>query len=384
MTKTMNNRLGFTLVELLVVISIIAMLAALLLPAIQAAREQGRRVQCISNQNQVAFALLNYETTKQSFPALRAPLKPGSYPCYHFARASVANPDHTELTWVGFLLPFMEQNPAWVQINSRNIEDALFDLVIPVMQCKSSGIAAGDNYISYVVNAGPQNFRPENSLQEYGNEWRDRRDAPRYTLFFDHFALVGPWQGVPSPDRLDTLCTAKSTVDNIVSMDGTSMTILLSENVDADRWIWHLGNRIPIASYHEIPTGFSASDVLPIPPPPTGLTNIEDLVAFCFPNDFIENTAVGIDYWSPNYIPLVWPVDEITSPLFINEGGLNSGASITYRSRTARPSSGHPGVVVTAFCDRSVRPLKDDMDKTLFVHLCRPGSGVIINPKDLD
>jgi hypothetical protein len=52
-------------------------------------------------------------------------------------------------------------------------------------------------------------------------------------------------------------------------------------------------------------------------------------------------------------------------------------------SRTARPSSGHPGIAVAAFCDGGVRKLKDDMDKTLFVRLCRPGSGVILNPKDL-
>jgi hypothetical protein len=41
-------------------------------------------------------------------------------------------------------------------------------------------------------------------------------------------------------------------------------------------------------------------------------------------------------------------------------------------------------VVIAAFCDGSVRTLKDEMDKTLFVRLCRPGSGVILNPKDLD
>jgi hypothetical protein len=75
--------------------------------------------------------------------------------------------------------------------------------------------------------------------------------------------------------------------------------------------------------------------------------------------------------------------DNERSPLFINEGRANSGASILYSTRTARPSSGHPGVVVAAFCDGSVHTLKDDMDRTLFVRLARPGSGVILNPKDI-
>ena len=77
-------RFGFTLVELLVVISIIAMLAGLILPAVNAARESGRRTQCVNNQRQVALALLNYENTKGSFPALRAPLTPSQYPCSCF------------------------------------------------------------------------------------------------------------------------------------------------------------------------------------------------------------------------------------------------------------------------------------------------------------
>jgi len=397
MTTTANSRFGFTLVELLVVISIIAVLAALLLPAIQAAREAARRAQCVSNQRQVAFALLNYESTKKSFPPLRGPLKPSVY--WEVETDTTAPPaDRTTLTWVSFLLPFIEQNTAWGQINGGSVAMELYDLVIPVMQCKSSGISSGENRISYVVNAGPQNLVGYAGAvtnggwyiyREYGCEERDQKDEKMYTIFFDHCTGIGLWRNTTSPRPL---CKTRVSLDNISSMDGTSMTILLSENEDAGNWIWYYTSipNVPIAVAGDW-TFRPTTEVRPAKPHQMNTGEIE--VSFCFPsydgngdannngNSLLSSIATGE---VPSYIPLMPGTDTELSPLFINEGRSNSGARITYPSRTARPSSGHPGVVMAAYCDGSVRSLKDDMDKTLFVRLCRPGSGVILNPKDLN
>ena len=87
-----NSRLssaGFTLVELLVVIAIIGVLVALLLPAIQAAREAARRSSCSNNLKQIGLALLNYESAIGNFP-VGAALEEGAM-------------------WSAFILPYMEQ-----------------------------------------------------------------------------------------------------------------------------------------------------------------------------------------------------------------------------------------------------------------------------------
>ncbi|RMF37795.1 MAG: DUF1559 domain-containing protein [Planctomycetota bacterium] len=68
----MTKRQGFTLVELLVVIAIIGILVGLLLPAVQAAREAARRMQCSNNIKQLALAALNYESTYKRFPSRQA------------------------------------------------------------------------------------------------------------------------------------------------------------------------------------------------------------------------------------------------------------------------------------------------------------------------
>jgi len=108
---------GFTLVELLVVIAIIGILVALLLPAVQAAREAARRMQCGNNLKQVGLALHNYHDTFKIFPPAllnSGRCNDGGAPtCFNtYYREGIRN--HTG--WM-FLLPFYEQSALHDQIN---------------------------------------------------------------------------------------------------------------------------------------------------------------------------------------------------------------------------------------------------------------------------
>ncbi|QDV54909.1 DUF1559 domain-containing protein [Rosistilla oblonga] len=98
-----KHRMGFTLVELLVVIAIIGILVGLLLPAVQAAREAARRMQCTNNQKQLGIALHNYHDTHRTFPFGNGGTKSLS-----------GGPGYSA---VSLMLPFMEQTPLYDSIN---------------------------------------------------------------------------------------------------------------------------------------------------------------------------------------------------------------------------------------------------------------------------
>ncbi|MFO0944922.1 MAG: DUF1559 domain-containing protein [Planctomycetota bacterium] len=130
-------RSGFTLIELLVVIAIIGVLVALLLPAIQQAREAARRSQCQSNLKQIGVAINTFESSHRHFPAsLRTGITP-------------ANPSGFRQGWMIFLLPFLERQDIYDQYNFEfgwnNPENSTAVATkINVLQCPSAPVTEID------------------------------------------------------------------------------------------------------------------------------------------------------------------------------------------------------------------------------------------------
>ncbi|HVT30943.1 MAG TPA: DUF1559 domain-containing protein [Lacipirellulaceae bacterium] len=127
--RTMRGSSGFTLVELLVVIAIIGVLVALLLPAVQAAREAARRSQCLNNLKQIGLACQNYVDAKKALP-------PGYI--------AGTDPDSTApgWGWATYLLPYMEQTTLYQQIDlTKPVEtQTAINTVIPGFLCPSDQV----------------------------------------------------------------------------------------------------------------------------------------------------------------------------------------------------------------------------------------------------
>ncbi|MEX0866657.1 MAG: DUF1559 domain-containing protein [Pirellulales bacterium] len=142
-----HHRRGFTLVELLVVIAIIGILIALLLPAVQSAREAARRTQCANNLKQIALAMHGYHFTHNKLP-------PGSISW------------GVSVTWAPRILPYLEQQAAYDQISFSDLyytgpNDAFMMQRFPVYTCPTDSPQSRPNgwtKHNYMVNAGNTGF----------------------------------------------------------------------------------------------------------------------------------------------------------------------------------------------------------------------------------
>jgi len=139
-------RVGFTIVELLVVVSIIAALMALLLPAVQSARESGRRTQCTNNLYQMALAANQFDQARGYAPGWRNPSPNPADTVPNGASTAYSRPS----TWTVPLLNYMERKDV---VNSWSGE--VGPLYIKAFVCPSSPPpTANDCFLSYAGNAG--------------------------------------------------------------------------------------------------------------------------------------------------------------------------------------------------------------------------------------
>jgi prepilin-type N-terminal cleavage/methylation domain-containing protein/prepilin-type processing-associated H-X9-DG protein len=129
---------GFTLVELLVVIAIIGILIALLLPAVQKAREAARRTQCRNNLKQLGLAHQTYHAANRTLP-------PGS----GYGQTTF------EPNWVTHILPFMEERSLWDQFNKNAYMDAAPNITLAAKVIISGLICPTDQLAATPILSNP-------------------------------------------------------------------------------------------------------------------------------------------------------------------------------------------------------------------------------------
>jgi len=220
--KSSSRPRGFTLIELLVVIAIIAVLIALLLPAVQAAREAGRRSQCINNLKQIGLALHNYHQTHDVFPMA--------------GTTAAWAPNGSTDNWSNWsaqalMLPYLEQTAVYNSINF-NITAVRGDNNLQLMNttglrskiasflCPSDGNSGTSNINNYLNSKGTTTSQlpgTTTGMFAYNNSYglRGVADGSSNTIAFGE-SLVG--DPINSPKK-----RANSTV-NATDPGGASVT----------------------------------------------------------------------------------------------------------------------------------------------------------------
>jgi prepilin-type N-terminal cleavage/methylation domain-containing protein/prepilin-type processing-associated H-X9-DG protein len=345
MSGSSARRFGFTLVELLVVITIIGMLVALLLPAVQAVREQGRRTTCTNNLKQLGIAMLSYDTSKGQLPGYLQFVKRGPTELANLdynptaQKFIVISGDPAELddcagfSWATMLLSRLERTDIWDQIVQppRNNGTPL-DVQIPVMEvfvCPSDQDVASQEGLaglSYNVNSGAWD-RDQSGALLVGNKIGDSVDNG---LFFDLAQYQRMSRKAPS---------SRASKIN----DGAATTVMLAENI------------------HKTYVGPSGG------PPLFGWVGA--------PGTVTHEQQFG----------MVWVVNPTPTPNEqeqINGNADQLGEFDPSLTRFARPAGPHGDGVNIIFADGHGQYLPSDVDYIVYQQLMTPNGRKCVDPTD--
>jgi prepilin-type N-terminal cleavage/methylation domain-containing protein len=196
---------GFTLVELLVVITIIGMLMALVLPAINAVRENARRTACSNNMRQIALGMISYASNRQAFPGYRG-------------NRAGSGSQVLDASWFVAVAPQLEQ-PAIKDRFDQMIQNSALMPYIAFATCPSDApeqLTATPqspiSHLAYVVNAGRQD-----------GQWNPA-SPPALPPDYEANGVFHDMRHPKSPKVSTTM------------KDGASNTLMLTENINATRW----------------------------------------------------------------------------------------------------------------------------------------------------
>jgi prepilin-type N-terminal cleavage/methylation domain-containing protein len=309
---------GFTLVELLVVIAIIGILVALLLPAVQAAREAARRAQCQNNLKQIGLAILNYESTFTKLPA-----------SVIVDLSATATPNNGSWGVHGRILHFLEQGNLYDQVDINvgwDFQTAIDGLRIATYTCPSD----------------PGTYRV-----------RDPGGGKVKLVPTSYGFNLGTWFVFNPTNRVggDGVFYPNSHLPLAAILDGTSNTMLASE---VKAWTHYRRNGGPPSTVRpDTSTAAASIVVLAAEYKDTGHTE--------WPDGRVHHTGFTATLPPNSFVPLV--VNGVTVDADFNswqEGKNGSTGSPTYAIITSR--SFHPGVVQAVFVDGSVHAIPQTVD----------------------
>lgn len=327
---TREPRSGFTLVELLVVIAIIGVLVSLLLPAVQSAREAGRRTSCVNNLKQLALAMHNYHDANLRLPPSSV-VNPGASPY----GGSFNQNSGKMFSWAVHLLPFIEKGNAYDQIDLTqpvlSQSDAALELRPSYMVCPSDDTARGAFYQDATYT---------------NNKRLAKGNYAAYVSPF-HVELQEEYPGALVAHRPHTFADI---------LDGTSNTFVLAEIRTRDvlvdqRGAWMLGwNAASLLAFDMHSSGS------PYSPSPGSL---------------------GWTQWPNNKKgPNMDTLYNCQNPAQAQAQGMPCMTQPGWDS--SAPRSRHMNLVNVAFLDGQVRGIRDNVDETQFARQISINDGVAV------